>query len=200
MWRWRFPYISDASFAQIPYPGAAFSHHAAIATELAAQSRRISDYLDQLSPSYVLSVPYSVCIDEDDTVVNPELSHETLSAPEQNLAICHNDGPLVSGGGLSESVDSSTDDDDRQEHVHIRDIPAFNAPVLWQVTASPGIKLDDLDQVPGHVRNSLCELVDRALLDAPQGSVLSVVLRCPSLASDVHTVLHVKDEYKSEEL
>lgn len=82
--------------------------------------------------------------------------------------------------------------------VRSRDMPHFNSRELRQRLDFKEIGLDNLQQVPGRVRESLANLIDQALEDAPSGSMLNVVLRGPSLTSDVQCVLQSDDDYNTD--
>lgn len=75
----------------------------------------------------------------------------------------------------------------------IREIPNFNAQELREHLDFRDISLDDPEQVPARVRDCLASVIDRAVVGSQQSCVLNVVLRGPSLASDVQAVLNADD-------
>ncbi|XP_037614712.1 uncharacterized protein LOC119481662 isoform X1 [Sebastes umbrosus] len=79
--------------------------------------------------------------------------------------------------------------------IQIRNIPEFNASELRQRVDFRDINLDNPEQVPNRVRERLSGVIERALEDSPPPSVLNVILRGPSLASDVQAVLNADNEY-----
>lgn len=60
------------------------------------------------------------------------------------------------------------------------------------------ISVNNPELVQGRVRDCLANVIDRAVSGSQPGSVLNVVLRRPSLASDVQAVLNAKDEYNTD--
>ncbi|KAL3983293.1 interferon-induced GTP-binding protein Mx [Sarotherodon galilaeus] len=91
--------------------------------------------------------------------------------------------PIVQSGSGSHS------------QLSIREIPNFNARELRERLDFRDISLDDPEQVPERVRSCLANVIDRAVAGSQQGCVLNVVLRGPSLASDVQAVLNPDDQY-----
>ncbi|KAK9535956.1 hypothetical protein VZT92_005785 [Zoarces viviparus] len=55
--------------------------------------------------------------------------------------------------------------------------------------------MTDLEQVPNMVRGRVAGVITQAIDDSPEGSVLNVVLRIPSLSSDVQALLNAEDAY-----
>lgn len=55
--------------------------------------------------------------------------------------------------------------------------------------------MDNPEQVPVRVRDRLTGVINQALEASQPGSVLNVVLRGPSLASDVQAVLNANNDY-----
>lgn len=79
----------------------------------------------------------------------------------------------------------------------VRDIPVFNAREFRQPVDFRNIIIDNCDQAPAVVRGCLNSVLDRAVEGTPPGSVLNVVLRGPSLSSDVQAVLN-SDDYNAD--
>lgn len=77
-------------------------------------------------------------------------------------------------------------------------IPDFNAWELHENIDFRDISVTNPELALGRVRDFLANVIDRAVSGSQPGSVLNVVLRSPSLASDVQPVLNAKDEYNTD--
>ncbi|CAJ1055553.1 Hypothetical predicted protein, partial [Xyrichtys novacula] len=81
VWRGRFSFISDATYAAVPNPGHAFSEVASLATEMSKQLFLLKRYVSQLPEGGCCDL--SVCVDEgpsetNNFVLNPESDCEPI--------------------------------------------------------------------------------------------------------------------------
>ncbi len=71
---------------------------------------------------------------------------------------------------------------------HVREIPRFNAIEVRQPIDLTDIPLENIEEAPQLLRHKLTNVVNYCTENSPSGSQLNVVLRGPSLASDVQTI------------
>ncbi|KAL7382877.1 hypothetical protein ABVT39_000705 [Epinephelus coioides] len=83
--------------------------------------------------------------------------------------------------------------------LRVRDIPRFNAAEFRQRVDFRDVSLDNITQAIDGVRERLSCVIGAALESSPADSVLNVVLRGPSLASDVQAVLISDNAYNADE-
>ena len=81
------------------------------------------------------------------------------------------------------------------DELHTRLFPHFNGFEVRQSIDLRSISLANLQEVPDLIRERLSGVITSCSQSAADGSVLNVVLRGPSLASDVQAVLVSGDDY-----
>lgn len=143
----------------------------------------------------------------------PDMTHDSPGIDEATNSMCVQRGstPVQNasngtqeGGGVLEQPSSSSATTTASAggcvtgSLPIRDIPLFNAFELRQRVDFRDIRLQDIEMIPAMIRDAVGGAIDQAVNTAPRGSVLNVVLRGPSLASDVQAILRSDDAYNAD--
>ncbi|XP_077961146.1 uncharacterized protein LOC144382995 [Gasterosteus aculeatus] len=134
-------------------------------------------------------------VEHEQGVGGPAEGHEGWSWEQARTEGGHDDtltggGEIMRGGETSSGIEGRT--------VTMREMPSFNAFELRQGVDFRNVDLTDLEQIPYMVREIVAGVIDRAVEASPAGSVLNVLLRGPSLASDIQAVLRVNESYNSD--
>ena len=113
------------------------------------------------------------------------------------------------GGGSGDGSGGRVDDDDdggpecggavsANDETRIRHYPYFNGFEVRRSVDLRTIPIDNLEEIPNFIRERLTGVITECSQRTARGSVLNVVLRGPSLASDIQAVLTTGDDYNDD--